>query len=798
MHAIILTGAALIGLPILLHLIMRQEPKKLPFPAFRFLKLRRRINQRKMRLRHLLLLLLRMFLIALIAVALFQPTLISDQFNIKGEQPIACVIVIDTSPSMGYVLADRSGLSEARQRGLRMLEETAQGPWTALDDARFRALELIDELPPGSRVAVVDTADRDAYWALSLAEARKKIRDMKRPRASSRSVTLTLEMAYGLFARSEQDAEAGQENMPRLLCVLSDRTVPSWDVSRTPDLVTLRDRAAKPAEESIERPIHSTFIDVGVDKPLNLAITGVEMKPQIVAANKPVEFTVVLEATGSVQENTVLVRFDEDAAASIKQPVRVEPGTPVEKTFRKEGLKPGLHQAEITLETADALPSDNIRYLTFRVREPRKVLVVADTPRGLGAIGGGALMVKTVTDLTFLLRSSLESTAWYACDTLMVNDFLDPKFKKVGEYEAVIFAGLVDPPAEVWEKVSGYVKQGGGQLVVMPGGDELQTAGQNQLPPGYANEILPGPLRQWIEIERDKEGISWTWDSLKAHPLLNDFREWQKNPKIDFVAKRPRVWGYWDVEVKDKPSVIVYYADDPEAEKRRPALLEKQFQRGRILLFTTPMDGHFNLDRYRYEQRPGVWNDYPATSFYLVLTNLALRYLTGDTEDAVFNYASGTNVLVKWPLDAATRSKTYYLYGPDVADADVVQTRGEKDSYLRLAPDKLRAAGNYAIVSDPSDKDHPKWRDGFSLNPTRDESNLERVKVEDIEALFGSKSVAAADKERKLRDILSGKFSAPIELFPFLMILLLLFLAFENLLSNKFYKQPKPPASAAA
>ena len=33
-----ITGAALVGLPILLHLIMRQEPKRLPFPAFRFLK----------------------------------------------------------------------------------------------------------------------------------------------------------------------------------------------------------------------------------------------------------------------------------------------------------------------------------------------------------------------------------------------------------------------------------------------------------------------------------------------------------------------------------------------------------------------------------------------------------------------------------------------------------------------------------------------------------------------------------------------------------------------------------------
>src|SRR5277367_354040 len=118
MHIIILTGAVLVGVPILLHLIMRQEPKKLPFPAFRFLKMKRRINQRKMRLRHLLLLLLRMFLIALIAFALFQPRLLSDRFNIKGEQPIACVIVIDTSPSMGYVLVvDRSGLSAARKRG---------------------------------------------------------------------------------------------------------------------------------------------------------------------------------------------------------------------------------------------------------------------------------------------------------------------------------------------------------------------------------------------------------------------------------------------------------------------------------------------------------------------------------------------------------------------------------------------------------------------------------------------------------------------------------------------------------
>jgi hypothetical protein len=80
------------------------------------------------------------------------------------------------------------------------------------------------------------------------------------------------------------------------------------------------------------------------------------------------------------------------------------------------------------------------------------------------------------------------------------------------------------------------------------------------------------------------------------------------------------------------------------------------------------------------------------------------------------------------------------------------------------------------------------------MNPTGEESNLERVPIDQIEALLGPKSVAAADKSLKLRDILSGKFASPVELFPFLMIVLLLFLAFENLLANRFYKQPKPNA----
>ena len=66
----LLGGAALVALPIVLHLIMRREAQQLKFPALRFVQQRRTMNQHRLRLRHLLLLALRCAIIALLAFAL--------------------------------------------------------------------------------------------------------------------------------------------------------------------------------------------------------------------------------------------------------------------------------------------------------------------------------------------------------------------------------------------------------------------------------------------------------------------------------------------------------------------------------------------------------------------------------------------------------------------------------------------------------------------------------------------------------------------------------------------------------
>src|SRR5262245_35493964 len=116
-----LGGLLLVGVPVLLHLILRPKPKRLPFPAFRFLAQRHQSNQRKLRLRHLLLLALRMLLIAAICLALARPKIFSERVNLGGERSVAAVLLFDTSYSMEYAVAGRSRLDDAKRRAHEVL-----------------------------------------------------------------------------------------------------------------------------------------------------------------------------------------------------------------------------------------------------------------------------------------------------------------------------------------------------------------------------------------------------------------------------------------------------------------------------------------------------------------------------------------------------------------------------------------------------------------------------------------------------------------------------------------------------
>lgn len=108
LHPALLGGIALVGIPVLIHLLLRQRPRPRPWAAMRWLLAAAKAAQRRWRLTNLLLLLARCAVIALAALAMAQPQL----SGIGGGHHV--LVVIDRTASMGARGSDAGPLAAAK------------------------------------------------------------------------------------------------------------------------------------------------------------------------------------------------------------------------------------------------------------------------------------------------------------------------------------------------------------------------------------------------------------------------------------------------------------------------------------------------------------------------------------------------------------------------------------------------------------------------------------------------------------------------------------------------------------
>ena len=755
MNPILIAGVALVGLPILLHLILKQEPKRLPFPALRFLQAKQRTTSRKLKLRHFVLLAMRMLLIALFAAALFQPKIpatfsgASAGLDFGEGRPLAVVVVIDTTPSMGYT-ADRR---------------------TRLDEAVRRAVELVDRLPGASRVAVLTTAEPFAPWELSPADARRRLEGLKTPDGSGLPVTSVLPNAYQLFAALDAESGSlGADPLPRLVAVFTDRTAESWKADRTDELTAAAARLAAP------KPVYLVF-DVGVEQPANVSLLAAEVRPAVVPVGAAVAVTATVQATGpAVPAARVKCRLTGTGATAAND-VALPAGVPTATTFNFRDLKPGLHQAEVTLEAPDNLGPDgvpgfdNVRYVTFKVGESRKILTVCDDP-----------------DDAKIWQLAHREKGEFACDVVTpatVKDF--------AAYDIVCFLSLNDPAKpladgeSLWAKALRYVTRGG-RLLVVPGGlDQITLTSYD--PNGPAQGLMPGKLTGVIDAatmlakpvaptDPDRRlGVSWfvAGDDALRHPMMAPFKDWQLSGKVDFLLKPRRAWKFWEVEASPE-AVVVRYDDSPDPAQRRPAVLERVAGSGKVLLLTTRLDWPWDAGR--------KWNDYYETaesSWGVVFPNLLAKYLAGDAAEGLYQYTAGRAVPVPLPR-GGDAGKALVFEGPGVRPDEATPKVEPGQAEWRLPPERTRTPGNYALRTEDR-----AWQEGFSLNAPAEESNLAKVEPAAVEALTGPGSIVAVGKDFDLAALLAGK-SADLPLLPWLLLAVLILFALEGVLANRFYR----------
>jgi hypothetical protein len=252
----------------------------------------------------------------------------------------------------------------------------------------------------------------------------------------------------------------------------------------------------------------------------------------------------------------------------------------------------------------------------------------------------------------------------------------------------------------------------------------------------------------------------------------------------DFEAQLAliQVYRYWGVKPQEGSRALLTFADGA------PAVVERAFKgqkTGRVLLWCTPL-----ARRARRTDRE-AWNDLPNPIYYVfpVLMNLTVPYLAGTSNERL-NFEAGENVLLS--LGSGARYQGFLLTGPDEKTTESLPPSANNDFLEIVAPQVL---GQYKVMA--KDAENRQTQLGFSVNPPQDESRYTPLESRELDTIFGKDGYALAEDAKSLKTFVElGRYG--YEIFPWLMILILIIVTLENALANTFYKESPRPATAGA
>jgi hypothetical protein len=528
-------GAVAAAIPVIIHLVHTARAPQVPFPTLRFLRSAAQKTARRRHVENLLLMLLRMVLLACLALALARP-FVSETFGLFAEsQNTAAILILDNSYSMNVRFQQDTRLAKAKQEARAILESRWRPAQAAL------LLTNPGPAPVADRLA----EDRAALF---------KTLDGARISSGRADLVGALRAAYALLEKTGATEKR--------IWVLTDRQALSWE-----------------GLQKLEEPGRHPEIPVAViraTEPVmrNAAVTDLTLVSSGLAAGLPVRIDATLRNGGPAPEQpSVLLLVDDFGQALRKETVDLAPaGSPAAGrvvSFTHVFDRPGPHQVMVAIDGADSLDLDDTRRLAVQIADRVPVLAVKqqaaatayqddnfyllwalDPMRGAGATAWPIKPVETTV-------AQLDPAALDRADVAILNNVegLPPAtVKALADFVAagrtlVVFCGPHSSPAEY------------NRLFMDP------FAAQGGLLPARLKERVGDPiLKNTVEKIREVQDRSPWLEGLVESPQVYE----------DIL-----VYSYLRTEGAAADAVLVRLAGGD------PLLLEKSFGRGRVLLFTT-------------------------------------------------------------------------------------------------------------------------------------------------------------------------------------------------------------------
>jgi len=335
LNPLFLFGLLATGIPLVIHLWNRRRVVTVDFSSLIFITAAHRENARRFQLRQFLILLLRMAIIALIALALARPflTLGLPVASVRAQTDV--VIVLDNSYSMAY--QDINGVR--------------------LDKAKTLAVDIIDTLRHGDRASLILMSDipKPVFRQLT-PDIESVITAINDTETSYRTTNVqpSLELAHEILTESEQ--------LNKEIYLISDFAQNGWEnwnrlPNRSGARISLIPVAEGEAHNISIKEIRPSNQLIGVDLPFQLNVTTVNHSVA------PLDQNILTLFIGGEKQKTM--SFSVAANESLNT------------TLTYNFSTPGTHIGYFTL-TDDRLNIDNQRYFALDALGEVRVLCVGE------------------------------------------------------------------------------------------------------------------------------------------------------------------------------------------------------------------------------------------------------------------------------------------------------------------------------------------------------------------------------------------------------------------------------------
>jgi hypothetical protein len=568
LNATMLAGVAAAVLPLVVHMLNRARYRNVEWGAMMFLEPANGQLSGDSRLREISLLLLRMAMVALLAVALARPVLMPVAGGLQDE-PACMVIILDRSASMELI---------------------DNGP-PRLESARRAALGALSSLRPGDEAAVITTPE---------------------PFAQPQSATLTSDLQYLTARIGSAQVSPGLADMAaalkvaadllwqsrathRQVVIISDRQAANW---RGLDAAFAAAWKASFRDDGGEPP-QLTWIPVGDTDAGNVGITSVQIVNTPVIRALPAEVEVRVQNYDTVPYVGLPLTLSSDAGTLYTTRLNLPAGDAVTARCTVTFAEPGSSLMTARIGAA-GLAWDDTMDTSVDVLEPINVLLIRGDERDPTAapLAGEADFVR----LALAPFASADESGNDPAKVHVVSADAWPEINRAQQRVVILDNVARFTPQQV-RQLEQFV-YGGGGLLVAPGNLSRVEDYNRQLWRDGAG-ILPADLEPPTPVD----GTSAT--SLSglelSHPVFS-FLRGREDPLPRFTVGRfvpARASG-------SQAHVLGRY------ESGQPFLIEGAYGRGRVMLMTTSLDAD--------------WNTLPLSNFYLPMLQSAVRYLAGGAQ----------------------------------------------------------------------------------------------------------------------------------------------------------------------